>query len=88
MDRGDRVDVRVARFAGRNRGVVSRAQLLALGRSSTGIARWIAAERLHRLLSGVYLYGHPVPPPLAWETAALLATGPSAVLSHHSAAAL
>lgn len=44
--------------------------------------------RLHRLHRGVYLLGHSVAPPLARETAAILACGPGAVLSHASAGGL
>jgi hypothetical protein len=45
-------------------------------------------RRLYELHRGVYLVGHPVPPPLAMEQAALLACGAAAVLSHRSAANL
>jgi very-short-patch-repair endonuclease len=84
----DSIPRRVAAFAGARRGVVGRSQLRDLGLSDDQIDRWVFAGRLHRLFRGVYLVGHPVPPPLAWETAALLATGPTAVISHLSAAAL
>jgi very-short-patch-repair endonuclease len=57
-----------------------------LGRGA--IAHRLATGRLHRLHRGVYLVGHPVPPPFALETAALLCCGDRAVLSHGSAAAL
>src|SRR4051794_26459016 len=70
------------------RGCVTRGQLRAVGLGDGAIAHRVAVGRLHRLFRGVYLVGHPVPPPLAWETAALLATGPTAVISHLSAAAL
>ena len=43
---------------------------------------------LHPDHRGVYAVGHAELPPLGREVAALLACGPSAVLSHRSAAAL
>lgn len=88
MERNDRPDARIARIAARQRGLATAEQLRGCGLGDAAIARRVGAGRLHRLFRGVYLVGHPVPPPLAWETAALLAGGPSAVLSHHSAAAL
>jgi very-short-patch-repair endonuclease len=36
------------------------------------------------MFNGIYLYGHTAAPELAWETAALLATAPAGVLSHHT----
>jgi very-short-patch-repair endonuclease/predicted transcriptional regulator of viral defense system len=83
-----RVDSAIARLAGRQNGVVTHRQLLDLGLSDDGIAHRIATGRLHRLHRGVYLVGHPSPPPLGLETAALFACGPGAVLSHRSAAQL
>jgi very-short-patch-repair endonuclease len=84
----DRYDGRVARLAARQRGCVTRSQLRAVGLADGAVAHRVAVGRLHRLFRGVYLVGHPVPPALAWETAALLATGPTAVISHLTAAAL
>ncbi len=81
-------DARIARIAARQRGVVTFEQLLGAGLSRRAVEHRIACGRLHRLLRGVYLVGHEVAPPLARETAALLACGAGAVLSHHSAAAL
>ena len=81
------VDAVVA-LAARQFGVVSRRQLLALGMSSGAIVAWLAQGRLHRLHRGVYLLGHPVPPPLAPEQGALLAAGGDAALSHFTAARL
>jgi very-short-patch-repair endonuclease len=48
----------------------------------------IRTGRLHRLHAGVYAVGHPLTPGHGWLMAAVLASGPQAVLSHHSAAAL
>jgi very-short-patch-repair endonuclease len=78
----------VAWIAARQRGLVTTAQLLAVGITESGISRRVAAGRLHRVHRGVYLVGHPVPPPLAMELAAVLACGPAAVLSHRPAAVL
>ena len=36
-------------------------ELLACGLTASGIARWVAIGRLHRVFRGVYLVGHPVP---------------------------
>jgi very-short-patch-repair endonuclease len=78
----------IARLAARQRGLVTRPQLLELGVGASAIGRQVADGRLHPVLAGVYLVGHPVAPPLAFELAALLACGQGAVLSHRSAAAL
>ena len=75
-------------IAGRQRGVVTRAQLRAAGLSVEAIDRRLRAGRLHRVHRGVYLVGHGVFPPHARELAALLACGRGAVLSHLTAAAL
>ncbi len=82
-------DRAIGEIAGRQQTDVSRAQLLALGASSEAIARALARGRLHRVHQGVYsLVPARARPPLAAEQAALLACGPSAVLSHQSAARL
>lgn len=85
MDRRGRS---VAALATRQRGLVTRAQLLDAGISERSIARRVTAGRLHPLHKGVYLVGHAVPPPLARELAALLACGPRSALSHTTAAVL
>jgi very-short-patch-repair endonuclease len=82
------VDAAVAALAAAQRGVVSRAQLSAVGLGRGAIARRVSAGRLHRLHRGVYAVGHVALPPLAQDTAAVLACGPNAVLSHRSAAML
>jgi very-short-patch-repair endonuclease len=76
----------VARLAGTQHGVVTRKQLLELGWSRDAVENRLKAGRLHALHRGVYLLGHAAPPPHAREMAALLACGPGAVISHHSAA--
>ena len=68
-------------------GVVARAQLLAAGVSASAVARAVRCGRLHRVHRGVY---SAVAPELLTEdgriTAALLAAGDGALLSHATAA--
>jgi very-short-patch-repair endonuclease len=79
---------RLVELADRQRGVVSRPQLIALGLSADAIDRLIASGLLHPVHRGVYAVGHRrVSREGAW-IAAILAAGPGAVLSHRSAAAL
>jgi len=78
----------IAELAGRQHGVVSRQQLLALGFGRRAIQRRIESRRLHSLHLGVYAVGHRVVSREGRWMAAVLAVGPEAVLSHHSAAAL
>jgi very-short-patch-repair endonuclease len=81
-------DVRISAIAELQRARVSRAQLLASGVSDSTIARRLRRGRLERLHVGVYALPHTSDLPLAAETAALLACGDGAVLSHHTAATL
>lgn len=74
-------------IACRQYGVVTRAQLLALGLRDDGIDGRVAAGGLRRLHRGVYGIG-PVLPPRAPLIAAVFACGPRAVLSHSSAGAV
>src|SRR3954462_8219643 len=66
-------------------GVVSTAQLHALGFDHRMIHRWVRAGRLHRLFRGVYALGHRVLTARGRRWAALLAAGDDAALSHRSA---
>jgi len=68
--------------------VISRAQLLDLGFSSTAISHRLEAGRLHRLLQGVYSVGPPRETEGQRWMSAVLACGNEAALSHRSAAAL
>jgi very-short-patch-repair endonuclease len=81
-------EARIARIAARQHGVVSRAQLLAVGVGPHAIKYRVAHNRLHRLHNGVYAVGFIPATPLPRAMAAVLAGGPQAVLSHRSAAAL
>jgi REase_MTES_1575/Transcriptional regulator, AbiEi antitoxin len=80
------VDAAVAELARRQHGVVSRAQLLAVGLSRGEIHGRLKRGRLHRLHSGVYAVGHMSLTRNARFLAAVLACGEGAALSHFSAA--
>ncbi|MDX6671032.1 MAG: hypothetical protein QOI91_1395 [Solirubrobacteraceae bacterium] len=75
-------------MAGRQHGVVSRSQLLALGLGADAIDHRLAAGRLHPLHRGIYAVGHRVVSREGRWMAAVLAAGPGAVLSHRAAGAL
>lgn len=81
-------DAQIARVASRQAGAISGAQLGAIGLGRGAVAHRVATGRLHRRHRGVYLVGHTAAAPLAEEFAALLACGPSAILSRHTAAGL
>ena len=67
-------------------GVVSLAQLRALGIGRGSVARRVERGRLHRLHAGVYAVGHRRLSREGAYLAAVLACGEGAVLSHRSAA--
>src|SRR4051794_19979744 len=75
-------------IVGRQHGVVARGQLLERGYSSRSIEHWIEKRRLHPIFAGVYAVGRPELSRFGMWMAAVLASGPYAVLSHDSAAAL
>jgi hypothetical protein len=81
-------DARIAAVATRQYGLVARRQLLELGLSAGAIEHRLARGRLHAVRRGVYAVGHPVLSSEARWLAAVLASGPDAVLSHRPAAAL
>ncbi len=81
-------DARIAWTAARQHGAVSAEQLERAGLTRAGIHRRVAAGWLHRVHRGVYAVGHPGLTDLGRWTAAVLAGGPEAALSHRSAAAL
>lgn len=70
------------------RGVITREQLLACGLSAAAIDWRVRRGWLRVLYRGVYAVGHLALPPLAHETAAILACGQTALLSHRSATEL
>jgi hypothetical protein len=82
------LDTGIRSLAERQHGVVARRQLEALGVGRGALEKRLLAGRLLRLYPGVYAVGHLVLSREARWTAAVLACGPGAVLSHHSAAAL
>jgi very-short-patch-repair endonuclease len=84
----EQLDVRVARLAAAQWGVVSIHELRACGLSDDGVWSRVRAGHLHPLHRGVYAVGHPNPPLRGRFLAAVKACGPTAVLSHFSAAAL
>ena len=78
----------LARLAGRQHGVVSRAHLIALGFNAGEIAYLVKVGRLHLLHRGVYAVGHRSASLLTAAMAAVLACGPEAAASHTAAGAL
>jgi very-short-patch-repair endonuclease len=70
------------------RGRVARPQLISAGISPAAIDRRLRTGRLERVHVGVYGLPHMADMLLADETAAVLACGSAAMLSHHSAATL
>jgi very-short-patch-repair endonuclease len=83
----DGADRLIAELAGRQHGVVARRQLVALGIGSDAIDRRVRAGRLHTLHRAVYAGGHTATTKESRWMAAVLASGPDAVLSHAAAAA-
>lgn len=81
-------DARVAETAARQHGVVTVAQLNAIGIAGSAVTRRIRAGRLHRVHRGVYAVGHSGLSGEGMWIAAVLTCGPGAVLSHRSAAEL
>jgi hypothetical protein len=81
------VDRRIATLAGRQWGMVSRAQLAAVGLGRRAIGHRLEIGRLHLVHRSVYAVGHrPRSKESRWMAAVLAVDG--AVLSHRSAAAL
>jgi hypothetical protein len=74
--------------AGRQGGNITRPQLLALGLDDDAIAYRVKIGRLYRVYRGVYAVGRPPRTPLERASAAVLACGPGAALSHGSAMVL
>ena len=78
---------RLAALARAQHGAMSRDQLRAAGLDGSAIARLVARGQIQRIHPGVYHLSSALPP-LARETAALLACGDGALLSHATAAVL
>ncbi len=81
-------DERIAAIARLQRGRATRAQLLRAGVAARTIGRRVGTGLLRREHAGVYAVPCSEVIPLGRETAALLACGEQAVLSHASAAAI
>jgi hypothetical protein len=82
------LDRAVAELASGQHGVVTRAQLLKVGSTADVVEHRLRLGRLIVVYRGVYAVGHLPPSPHAKAMAAVLACGPTAVLSHRSAGAL
>jgi len=82
------IDAAIAVVAARQRGNITRLQLLAAGLDDAGISYRVRLGRLHRVYRGVYSVGHPPITPLERADAAVRACGTGAALSHGSAMAL
>jgi very-short-patch-repair endonuclease len=80
------VDETVARIAGQQHGVITRAQLLRAGLGEGVVDRRVAKGSLIRVHRGVYRVGHRAPSLEASYLAAVLACGDEAVLSGYAAA--
>ncbi len=80
------IDHQIAALAKRQRGYVTRPQVAKLGLSLDAIKRRIRSGRLIPVYSGVYAVGHLPTLPQDCAYGALLACGPTAVLSHGTAA--
>ena len=72
----------------RQHGVITRQQLLEIGYTSDAIKHRVAQGRLHPIHAGVYAAGRPELTLEGRFIAAVLACGPTAALSHESAAQL
>jgi hypothetical protein len=84
--RHQKASVRAARVAGRQWGVIGAQQLRACGVSKSTARRWRADGKLYVLHRGIYALGHPSIPIEGRLVAALIHAGPTAALSHATAA--
>jgi hypothetical protein len=82
------VDVEIAAIAGKQSGNITRRQLHEIGLDNSAIAYRIRIGRLYRIFRAVYSVGRRPVTPYEWASAAVLACGPGAALSHASAMTL
>lgn len=82
------VDARIARLAAKHHGNVTVRELLGLGLDKDAIRHRVSNGRLYRQHRGVYSVGRRATAPLERASAAVLACGSDAVLSHASAMTL
>ena len=88
MGGNSRIATEIAQIAAGQHGNVTRTQLVALGISDQALAREVRAGRLYRVYRSVYSVGRPPTTAQEFASAAVLACGPRAALSHDSAMAL
>jgi very-short-patch-repair endonuclease len=88
LARGLGIDARITALAEQQRGRVSRRQLLCAGVKRAAINRRLENGRLVLVYAGVYAMPHALDVALGAETAAVLACGEGALLSHHCAVTL
>lgn len=81
-------DQRIRALAGRQRDLVTLAQLRRAGLTNGALARRLARGELRRVFRGVYTVSPSVLSPEALGLAAALACGPGAGLSHYAAGSL
>ncbi|HEX6455723.1 MAG TPA: type IV toxin-antitoxin system AbiEi family antitoxin domain-containing protein [Solirubrobacterales bacterium] len=86
VGKSDSPDFEIARFAGKQLGIVTTKQLLAAGLSSAAISKRVRSGKLYRIHQGVYSVGHDGLSEQGRWMAAVLACGPGTLLSHGSAA--
>src|SRR3954447_21697366 len=79
-------DLRIARIADAQHGVISLAQLVAEGLTPSAVRMRVAAGRLHRVRREAYAVGGARLGAGGRRMAAVLACGEGALLSHHAAA--
>ncbi|MGI8460295.1 MAG: type IV toxin-antitoxin system AbiEi family antitoxin domain-containing protein [Solirubrobacterales bacterium] len=81
------LDRAIQLLAGRQHGVISLAQLVGLGLTPSGVRDRVARGALVRIHQGVYAVGHTALKREGHWSAAVLACGDGALLSHRTAAA-
>jgi hypothetical protein len=81
-------DLEIARVAARQHGNITRRQLRSIGLTDDAIAHRVRTGRLFRQYPGVYSVGRPAVTALEKASAAVLACGTGAALSHSSAMTL
>ena len=82
------IDAAIAAVAAKQNGNVTRGQLFDLGLDRYAIRYRVKIGRLFRVFRGVYSVGRPPITPQEWASAAVLACGAGAALSHSSAMVL
>ena len=82
------IDRAIAAVAAKQWGNITRRQLLDLGLTKQDVSYRVKVGRLYRVFRGVYSVGHPPTTPHQRASAAVLACGPGAALSHSSAMTL